>query len=56
MDEDIIARVPDGTEATVVERRSEPMGDQEFVRYRVRVTDRGREINGWVHRSNVESE
>ena len=56
MEEDIIARVPEGTEATVVERRAEPMGDQEFVRYRVRLTDRGREVNGWVHRRNVESE
>lgn len=56
MEEDTIARVPEGTEATVVERRAEPMGNQEFVRYRVRVTDRGSEMNGWVHRSNVESE
>ena len=56
MDEDIIARVPNGTEATVVERRSEPLGDREFVRYRVRFTHRGREITGWVSQSNVESE
>lgn len=56
MEEDIIARVPEGTEATVVERRAEPMGKQEFVRYRIRVTDRGSEVNGWVHRSNVETE
>ncbi len=55
-DEDIIAHVSVGTEATILERRSEPMGDQEFVRYRIRVTDRGREINGWVDGSNVESE
>ncbi len=53
-DEDIIARVSVSTEATILERRSEPMGDQEFVRYRVRVTDGGREINGWVHQSSVE--
>jgi len=55
-DEDIISRVPEGTEGVVVERRAEPMGGQEFVRYLIRVTDRGREVNGWVHRSNVETE
>ena len=55
-EEDIIARVPEGTEATIVNRRAEPMGNQEFVRYRVRVSDRGREVNGWVHQWNVESE
>jgi hypothetical protein len=56
MEEDIIARVPEGTEATVVERRAEPMGNQEFVRYHIRVTDRASEVHGWVHQSNVESE
>lgn len=53
-DEDIIDHVPVGTEATILERRSEPMGDQEFIRYHVRVTHAGREINGWVHQSSVE--
>lgn len=35
-DEDIVARVANGTRAIVLEYRSEPMGDHEFMRYRVR--------------------
>ncbi|MDG4596464.1 MAG: hypothetical protein P9F75_12385 [Candidatus Contendobacter sp.] len=53
-EKDIIARVPEGTDATIFERRSEPMGNQEFVRYRVRMTDHGSQVNGWVHQNNVE--
>jgi hypothetical protein len=53
-EEDIIGRVPQGTEAAVVESRSEPMGGQEFIRYRVRVTKNGHETTGWVHSYNVQ--
>lgn len=53
-EKDIIARVPTGTNATVLERQSEVMGNHEFVRCRVRVIDRGREVTGWVHGENVE--
>lgn len=54
LEKDIIARVPEGTDATVIERRAEPMGNQEFARYHVRVTDHGSQVSGWVHQSNVE--
>jgi len=56
MDEDILARVPVGTKATILESRSQPMGDQEFVRYRIQTTARGKEISGWVHDYNIDVE
>jgi hypothetical protein len=52
--EDTIARFPSGTEAAIVESRSEPIGGQEFIRYRVRITKKGREITGWVHSDDVQ--
>jgi hypothetical protein len=52
-DEDIVASILNGTEATVIEYRSEPMGEQEFVRYKVRVISGVDTINGWVHSSNI---
>lgn len=54
-EEHIVARVQPGTHAVVLERRSEPMGDQEFVRYRIR-TEGSPRAEGWVHGSNVENE
>jgi hypothetical protein len=52
-DQDIVASVSSGTDATVLEHRSEPMGEQEFVRYKVQVISDGETINGWVHSYNV---
>jgi hypothetical protein len=56
MDEDILARVPVGTKATILESRSQPMGDQEFVRYRIQTAARGKEIGGWVHDYSIDVE
>jgi len=53
MDEDIIASVPNGTEAKVVEYRMEAIGDQELIRYKVRISTGGDIVDGWVHRSDV---
>jgi hypothetical protein len=51
-DDNIVARVPNGTKAVILERKSESMGDQEFVRYRVRTLGAaGRE--GWVHKGDT---
>jgi hypothetical protein len=55
-DEDMIASVPVGTDATIIERRVTPMSNLEFVRYCVRVTSNGSDVTGWVHQSNVEGE
>lgn len=56
MGKDILARVPAGTEAMVLEDRAEQMGDQEFIRYRVRVSDNGVDVIGWVHQWDVEQD
>ena len=53
-DEDIIGGVPVGSRAVVVERRSYALGDQELVRYRVRIVGRPAAGEGWVFRDAVE--
>lgn len=55
VDEDIIVKIPSGQEVTIIEMRSQPMGDQEFVRYKVRVLSDNKEWTGWVHESEVTS-
>lgn len=55
MDEDIIASVPNGAEATVVESRVEAIGDLEIIRYKVRINAGGETVNGWVHHNDVVS-
>lgn len=55
VDEDIITKVPSGHEATVIEIHSEPMGGQEFIRYKVRVLVNNNEREGWVHENEVTS-
>jgi hypothetical protein len=51
-DDDIVARMPNGTRGVILERKSQPMGDQEFVRYRIRTLGpAGRE--GWVHKGDT---
>ena len=53
-DKDIIARVPNGTEATIEDRRTQPLsGGHELVRYRVRATHNDEEIQGWVNQDTV---
>lgn len=55
--EDLRARVPGGTRATILERHSSANFDgSEFVRYRVRVAHRGRIIEGWVFQRAVEGD
>jgi len=49
-DEDIIAKIPSGTHALVLQRHEEAMTpDMLFVRCRVRVNWKGKKIEGWVH-------
>ncbi len=50
----IIARVPNGTRAVILERRSHPIIDQELVRYRVRTLGPGTRHTGWVHKFNTQ--
>lgn len=50
-DDNIVARVPNGTQAVILERKSEPMGDQEFIRYRIRTLG-AVERKGSVHKGN----
>lgn len=52
-DEDIVARVANGARAIVVEFRSEPMGNQEFMRYRVRTLPPAPQHEGWVHKDQA---
>jgi hypothetical protein len=52
-DEDIVARVPNGAQAVIVESRSQPMGNRAFVRYRVRSLSAGGRHVGWVHEDVV---
>ncbi|MFZ0409200.1 MAG: hypothetical protein WAM11_13975 [Cyanobium sp.] len=47
-DGNIIARVNNGTKASLLEIRKQPMGSQELVRFRVRVQS-GTPTEGWVH-------
>lgn len=47
-DENIIAKVDNGSKAKILEIRKEAMGDQEFARFRVRTTT-GTPTEGWVH-------
>ena len=51
-DKAIVARLATGTRAIILEKKSEPMGEQEFVRYRVRVLGTGSR-EGWIHEWNV---
>lgn len=51
LEEDIITYVPLGTEAKILEVKSQPLGSSELVRYQIS-TDGGRVI-GWVHEWNV---
>jgi len=53
IDKDIIAFVIENTEAEIIDRRSEPMGDVEFVRYYIRVQHNGIKKEGWIHESNI---
>ncbi|HET6231339.1 MAG TPA: hypothetical protein VFE05_14800 [Longimicrobiaceae bacterium] len=48
-DEYIKARVKNGTRAVVLERRSQPAGDSEIVRLRVRTLGHHGAHEGWVH-------
>lgn len=50
-DEDIIINVPEGTEATILEVKSQPIGSSELVRYQISAN--GGSIVGWVHKWNV---
>ncbi|WP_420125981.1 hypothetical protein [Longimicrobium sp.] len=52
-DEDIVARVANGGRAIVLEFRSEPMGDQEFMRYRIRTLPPAPPHGGWVHKDQA---
>lgn len=52
-DEDIVARVANGARAIVLEYRSEPMGDQEFMRYRIRTLPPAPQHEGWVHKDQA---
>lgn len=51
-DDNIVAQVPNGSKAVILERESEPMGNQEFVRYRVRTLGATRR-EGWVHKGDT---
>ncbi|MEI7869225.1 MAG: hypothetical protein WCI11_15155 [Candidatus Methylumidiphilus sp.] len=52
-DIDIVARVPNGTKAIILERKFEPIGEEEFVRYRIRTIGSGTNYEGWVHKSDT---
>jgi hypothetical protein len=52
-DEDIVARVANGARAVVLEHRSEPMGDHEFMRYHIRTLPPARQYEGWVHKDQA---
>ncbi|WP_259701889.1 MULTISPECIES: hypothetical protein [Synechococcales] len=47
-DSNIIARVDNGTKANILEIRKEPIGNQELVRFRIRVQS-STPTEGWVH-------
>lgn len=51
MEEDIITYVPKGTEAKILEVKSQSLGSSELIRYQVS-TDGGRVV-GWIHEWNV---
>jgi len=53
-DEDIIAKIPSGTRALVLQRHKEAITPEMlFIRYRVRVNWKGKKIEGWVHGYNI---
>jgi hypothetical protein len=52
-DEDVVARPANGTRAVVLDFRSEPMGNREMIRYRVRTLAPVAEHEGWVHASDT---
>lgn len=49
-DIDIVARVPNGTKAIILKRKSEPMGNEEFIRYFIRTLGLSKKYEGWVHK------
>lgn len=52
-DNDIIARVSNGTKAIILERKSEPIGNEELIRYHIRTLGTGKKHEGWVHKGDV---
>jgi hypothetical protein len=52
-DEDIVARVAKGARAIVLDHQSEPMGEHEFARYRIRTLPPAPQQEGWVHKGNA---
>jgi plastocyanin len=52
-DEEIVARVANGVRAIVQEHRSEPMGDHEFMRYRILTLPPAPRHEGWVHKDQA---
>lgn len=52
-DDDIVARVPNGARVVVLDTRSEPVVNEELIRYRVRTLDPAALHEGWVHKWDV---
>ncbi len=52
-DNDIIAQVQNGTKAMILERKSEPVGNEEFIRYRILTLGSDKKYEGWVHKHDT---
>jgi len=50
-----VASVPHGTEATILQKHTEPMGDgSALIRYEIEAVIDSKPVRGWVHREAVE--
>lgn len=53
VDADILAELPSGVPAQIIEVRHFPMGETELIRYRLIVRYKGKSLSGWVHKFDV---
>lgn len=48
-----IAKIPVGTKAIILETKSEAMGNEELIRYKIKVNYKGKNYVGWVNSEDI---